>query len=432
MAQGPLRAAGGARGLGRAILAVEARLALARFRPRTVGVTGTVGKTGAQEAITAVLAVRHQVRAGVEDGSSWPHVVLGLDAASPAAVRLLQGLGRPFSRSYPDWLVLEMGVSRPGDMRPRIGRLSFDVAVLTRLGDRPPHLEAFGTRERLLEETVLLLRALKRTGIAIVNGDDAELLAAVRRDLRGRRLVTYGFGPGADVRARDVSITYAAEGAVPEGMRFAIEERGASVTEVRLAGVLGRPPVYAGLAAAAVGRVMDMSPGEVARGLSRQTFRPGRMRILEGAEGSVILDDTWNSSPIGVEEALVAMRELRARGRKVVVLGEMLGLGPLAHRAHDRVARQAVSVADRVFFVGDRAAAMSASALGGGGDPDRLEILPTPHAAGSRLRDFVGLGDVVLVEGSAAGRGMEEAVERFMMHPERRAELLVRGGIATS
>jgi UDP-N-acetylmuramoyl-tripeptide--D-alanyl-D-alanine ligase len=417
VAQGPLT--GTLRALGRGTAERLARGTLELFHPRVVGVTGSVGKTAAKEAVTAVLEGRHRVRASPEDGISLPRVVLGLTGPRRT---------RPFRR-YPEWLVLEVGASRPGAMRARRRWLRLDVAVFTRVGARPPHLGAFSSRGRLLSEKGDLLSLLEDDGIVVVNADDEDLAEVVRQRAGGRRRLSYGFRPGVDVRALDVRVDYAGPEGGPSGMRFRIEMPGGS-EEVRLPGVLGRPPVYAALAGAGVGVVAGSPPAEIADALSRQAFRPGRMRVLEGIQGAVVVDDTWNSSPVALDEALDLMSELVTRGRKVVVLGEMLGLGDVAEEAHADAARRAAAVADLLFLVGTRADAMSGTARAAGMDAGSVECLAAPVEAGDRLRAVLRPGDVVLVEGSAAGWGMEKAVQRLIRDPDRAGDLLARQGSA--
>jgi UDP-N-acetylmuramoyl-tripeptide--D-alanyl-D-alanine ligase len=124
------------------------------------------------------------------------------------------------------------------------------------------------------------------------------------------------------------------------------------------------------------------------------------------------------------------MSELATRGRKVVVLGEMLGLGDVAEEAHADAARRAAAVADLLFLVGTRADAMSGTARAAGMDAGSVECLAAPVGAGDRLRAILRPGDVVLVEGSAAGWGMEKAVQRLIRDPDRAGDLLARQGSA--
>jgi UDP-N-acetylmuramoyl-tripeptide--D-alanyl-D-alanine ligase len=106
------------------------------------------------------------------------------------------------------------------------------------------------------------------------------------------------------------------------------------------------------LAAAAVGLLEKLTPEDIAVGLAGAP--PAlRLRVLPGPNGSHLIDDTYNASPVSVRAALDFLTELP--GRRVAVLGDMLELGPYEEEGHREVGRHAAGVLDRLVVVGERA-----------------------------------------------------------------------------
>src|SRR3990167_2100208 len=131
------------------LLEWEARLVLARFRPKIVAVTGTVGKTSTKDAVFAVLSHSFFVRKSQKSYNSeigLPLTILGCDNAWNNPIlwlrNLFDGLFLLIGREpYPEWLVLEVGVGHPGDMRRLARWLKIDAVIFTRFGNLPVNME---------------------------------------------------------------------------------------------------------------------------------------------------------------------------------------------------------------------------------------------------------------------------------------------------
>ena len=156
-----------------------------------------------------------------------------------------------------------------------------------------------------------------------------------------------------------------------------------------------------------------------------RALAPGRMRMLDGVNGARIIDDTYNSSPVAVAEALTALSGLETRGRRIAVLGDMLELGILSEAEHDKMVRDAVEKADIVFLVGERACAAVAAAFASGFPAEKIRTFADSRACGEALAQEIRAGDVALIKGSQGIR-MERVVERVLAERSRASELLVR------
>jgi UDP-N-acetylmuramoyl-tripeptide--D-alanyl-D-alanine ligase len=216
-------------------------------------------------------------------------------------------------------------------------------------------------------------------------------------------VVTYGFDPGADVGADEV--TPAGEA----GMRFTLRA-GGERRAVRTP-VLGRHGVHNGLAAAAAGLAAGCTLDEIAAGLAAGWSAPHRDRLVKAGDVT-ILDDSYNASPNTVRAALDLLATLPAR-RRVAVLGEMLELGDAHETGHADTGRAAAEVAGLLIVVGDGAGALAEGALQAGLAPDRVLLVDDAEAALDALRPRLRAGDTILVMGSR-GIGLERLVAHLV------------------
>ncbi|OHA09029.1 MAG: hypothetical protein A3B37_03590 [Candidatus Sungbacteria bacterium RIFCSPLOWO2_01_FULL_59_16] len=401
------------------ILRLLARAMLRRYRPKIVGVTGSVGKTSAKEAIFTVLQTKFRVRRSEKNYNTEigvPLAILGIPhcgrniftwafAFFRVAVRMLIR-----DRRYPEILVLEMGADRPGDIAYLTKLAPPDVGVITAIGEIPVHVEFFAGPKELALEKSKLIEALPPEGCAVLNFDDAAIVNI--RSRTAGRVLSYGFGEGAAIRVANYALD-------PHGIRFTLERGGRSAA-VKLGSTFGRQQAYAAAAAAGVGIAFNMGLEEIAAALGRYESPPGRLKLIRGIKGTMILDDTYNASPAATNAALEVLRELPAE-RRIAVLGDMLELGEFTEAAHRAAGGEAARSADVFIAVGERMKfAMNAAKT-------RVETFwfAAADEAGRKLQELLKPGDVALIKGSQAIR-MERVVKEVMAEPERAPELLIR------
>jgi UDP-N-acetylmuramoyl-tripeptide--D-alanyl-D-alanine ligase len=194
-----------------------------------------------------------------------------------------------------------------------------------------------------------------------------------------------------------------------------------------LPGVLGVPPVYSALAALAVAvGTPGTALADAVVALSRAPHPPGRMRILPAINGAMLIDDSYNSSPAALEEALATLGRLKVSGKKIAVLGDMLELGEFSVKAHNDAGHHAAEVVDQLITVGVRARAMATQARASGLAADCVHEVGDATRAAQLLAPSLAPGDVVLIKGSQSGIRLERVVRALMEEPERAGELLVR------
>lgn len=412
------------------ILTLEARLVLWRYRPKIIAVTGSVGKTSTKDAIFAGLSKKVFIRKSEKSFNSdlgVPLTILGLESGwrNPLhwAYNICAGAWCVAVRQkYPEYLVLEVGADRPGDIA-RIARwLRPHVAVITSVPEVPAHVEYFESAEHVLREKRSLADYLVPEGKLVLSGDD-ERVRALLGEFRGIA-VTYGISDAHDYSSSHEEITY--EDGKPVGMHFRVNHEGSSVPVV-LKESLGTPRIYAALAACAVGSVFGVDMLSIAEGLSEYICAPGRMRLVEGKNGSMIIDDTYNSSPHAARAALDTLGAVQGAKRRVALLGDMLELGRTSAEAHRAVGAHAARSCGALVTVGIRARGFAEGAMASGMKEAKITQYEAGEAAraGEELSSHLKPGDVILVKGSQ-GMRMERAVKALMAHPEDAHTLLVR------
>lgn len=415
------------------VLMFEARLALARHRPRIVAVTGSVGKTSTKDAIFCALRPFFSVRKSEKSYNSdfgVPLTILGL--SNPVnhpvlwARNLIVGAIRSF---FPEknltWLVLEVGAGEPGDIRKFAAMLSPDIAVITRFADVPVHVEFFSSPEAVIAEKTELARATKKNRTLILGSDDEKVLA-LKQMFPDRRAILYGANTTADVRGSGYAVVYEKgdKFRFPTGIRFTVAI-GSHSFSVTLPNVLGAHLIQPVLAAFGVANTLGLDLATVAKAFTDFVSPAGRMRLIQGANHSLIIDDSYNASPVAVREALIALASLEATGRKIAVLGNMAELGDFGPTEHRKIGALAAKSCAALVVVGNLAEEIKAGALSSGMSSERIRVFKTSKDAAEALLRDIRSGDIVLVKGSQSAR-MERVVKALLRFPERARELLVR------
>ncbi|MCU0500751.1 MAG: alanine racemase, partial [Anaerolineae bacterium] len=329
--------------------------------------------------------------------------------------------------------VMEMAADHFGEMARLCAIAPPHVAVVTTV--EPAHLETFGSLEAIAREKGELVAALTPGGLAVLNADDPRVLGMAARCAPGVRVMTFGtsdvtgtgdrrsatgwsFESAGHVSASNIIVTRA-------GLRFDVETP-AGRDHVHFP-LLGRHQVYAALAAIAVGLHFGMELAAILPRLARLPHIPGRLNPLPGRRGSLLLDDSYSSSPAAAEAALETLAAVEGR-RKIAVLGDMLELGVGEAAGHEQVGRIAAGSAARTDLLvtkGVRARQIAEAARAAGLAADQIVITYTAEDAARAVLDRLGPGDVVLVKGSLATR-MEQVTRALLEDGAAAADVLVR------
>lgn len=351
-----------------------------------VAISGSSGKTTTKEMAASILSVSRKVlktRGNLNNHIGLPLTLLGLMPEHEAAV-------------------VELGISRPGEMARLVEIASPDVALLTNIGRA--HALGLGDPEGVAEAKGEIFSGLAAGGVKAVNLDDPLIVEAARRSPGGMAgAVTFGSRGEADVRVADFR-------PAPDlsGSTATYDVRGERLS-VRFASPAAACAMN-GAAAIASALSLGAGPGEITGGLGAFNPLKGRMEVVR-ARGMTLIDDTYNANPDSVASALKTLGAVNGRaGRKVVVLGDMLELGHRAERAHREAGRMAASIkAAVVVAVGTYAAHTAEGAVEGGVPASEVYEFGTKEEALGALAEIAAEGDLVLVKGSR-GAELEDIV----------------------
>jgi len=403
--------------------------ALNKYKPVVIAITGSVGKTSTKEAIYSVLKshfgenrVRRNQR-NYNNELGVPLTIFNLETGGHSVLKWIPKFIKIFwmlifKVKYPDFLILEMGADKPGDIKYLLDFVKHKVGVVTAVGEIPVHVEFFESPEMVAEEKKTLVKMLDKEGIAILNYDDER----VRKMAEGidAKIMTYGLDDKADIRATNYDLKIKNNGNISE-LNFKLDFKGSSVP-AKLINVLGYQHLYSALAAAAVGIVFNVNLVEISEALQQIKLMPGRMRMLKGIKNSLVVDDSYNAALLSMEAGMDSLKVFAGQ-RKIVVLGDMLQIGKYSPEAHIRLGKKAAEVADLIFAVGNRAGFVAEGAINAGFDANKVFQFLTADEAKTELQKAIKEKDVIFVKGSRSIK-MEKIILEIMAEPERAEELL--------
>lgn len=363
-----------------AALGALAKEVVARVRAggdlQIVGITGSNGKTTTKNFLARILEGEGETVAPIKSFNN--------EVGAPVTMLRVTDRTR--------FLVSEFGAAAPGSIAHLAGLVEPDIAVVLMVG--MAHAGGFGGIEATAKAKAELVAAARVAGTAVLNVDDSRV-AAMRElaEQRGLRVVGFGQGPSADVRAHDIQVSASGTSCVIEvaGERLPLRLR-----------VLGAHHVSNALAAIAAAFVLGVAPADaIARLETVEIAERWRMQPL-GNDRVRIINDAYNASPDSMAAALRTLAQITGPDeRTVAVLGAMNELGESAGEEHDRIGLLAVRLnIQRIVVVGPEARRLYLAAVGEGSWNSEAVHLPDQDAAFEYLRTELRDGDRVLVKSS--------------------------------
>lgn len=342
---------------------------------RAIGITGSVGKTSTKELIASLLSQKYKVLKNPGNRNNE----IGLP------LTLLE-LAVDHERA-----VLEMGFYIPGEIRLLCNIAQPQVGVVTNIGT--VHAERAGSQEIIARGKAELVESLPPApvGTAILNMDDPWVRAMAEKTRA--RCLTYGIIEDADLTASEI------QSRGLEGITCTLNYQGQAYPIS--SPLLGEFSAYTLLRGAAVALTegLDWKTIQTTLATSRVDIR---MRQFNLPNGAVILNDTYNASPVSTVAALQLLQGLQ--GRRVAVLGDMLELGQYEKTGHQAVGEKAALAADVLILVGERSKTTAEAALENGFPVDQLKWYPDSTQAAQPAADIIQKGDIVLIKGSNSMR----------------------------
>ncbi|MBT4277882.1 UDP-N-acetylmuramoyl-tripeptide--D-alanyl-D-alanine ligase [Candidatus Falkowbacteria bacterium] len=416
------------------ILKILSKAILKKYDPDVIGITGSVGKTSTKEAVKAVLEKHSNVRASIKNYNNEigvPLTIIGESSPAKSSVGWLKVFLKALKliliedKSYPQKLILEMGADKVGDIGYLVKLAPCDIGVVTSVSE--VHFEFFKSLKKIEKEKRKIIEHLKDNNFALLNRD-SEIVWRMR-DKTKAKVLSFGFDGSAQVRCSDATISY--KNGKPNGMSFKVIFEG-RVVPVFVPKILGYGQIYSVLSAIAIGTIYEINLLDIVESLNKFSPPKGRMNLIKGIKQSLIIDDTYNSSPDSVKSALEIMQEIELpeHAKKIVVLGDMLELGSYTEEGHKQVG---LSVAqngiDILITKGEASREIAASAISAGMSKDKVFNFSDNEKAGRFLQERISKGDLILIKGSQ-GMRLEQIVKEVMARPLQAEKLLVRQGKA--
>lgn len=350
---------------------------LAEVSPLVVGITGSFGKTTTKACIAEVAELR------------------GPAFATPASYNTYLGVVRAINEGLTTrhrTFIAEMGAYRRGDVAELCELVRPTIGVLTAIG--PAHLERFGSLDEIEKAKGELAEGVPAVGTFITTADDERCRRAAQRTEARVMLFSAAGAEDADLTAHDIEM---AEGTT----RFTLHRRMAGEPErtVVRSKLLGRHNVANLLAAAAVGTSLDMPLDAIGRALARVVPPAHRLApILNPQAGIVVIDDAYNSNPVGAAAALEVLASHAAERRLLVTPG-MVELGDREAEENERFGQHAAEVCDLVVLVGEERSRPIRAGLDAASFPgDRIHVVANASEAQALLAKTTRRGHVVLFE----------------------------------
>jgi UDP-N-acetylmuramoyl-tripeptide--D-alanyl-D-alanine ligase len=408
------------------ILKWEAILVLKRFKPRIIGVAGSVGKTSTKDALYASLKDFVVIRKNQKSFNSEigvPLTILGLDTgySSPRVwvENVVNGFKVLFAKEYPQWLVLELGTDGPGDMKKLISWITLDYAVFTRFPEVPVHAEYFKKAEDVNEEDAQMMFGLKKEGVLVLNADDVQIAELALKSTF--KTLWYGFNAKKNgVGVSHIEMQYRDKKVIGQHIKINF---GSNSVPFTITGALGIQHAYPILASLVVAKDLGINVLDVLQSLAGYKVPCGRMNILQGVEDITIIDDSYNSSPIAVDMAIKTIAEIEA-DTKIAILGDMSELGKYSQAEHKKVAlllkenkiSHLITMGEKAEFIADEAHELQIKNI----------FSALSHAdAVKKVLEWTKGNTVVLIKGSQSMR-MEKISYELLLDKTKAKDVLVR------
>ncbi|QOR66833.1 UDP-N-acetylmuramoyl-tripeptide--D-alanyl-D-alanine ligase [Cytobacillus suaedae] len=346
---------------------------------KVIGITGSNGKTTTKDIVASIMGTTYKVlktEGNLNNHYGLPLTILRLEEDTEVAI-------------------LEMGMSGRGEIELLTKIAQPDAAIITNIGEA--HLLDLGSREGIADAKFEIIKGLKEGGTLIYDGDEPLL----NERLIGKSINKITFGSHLDCTYVPDSIKQE-----NEGTYFTINKH--PDMEIYMP-ILGRHNVFNALAGIAVAEYFNVSLENIQKGLTQLKVSNMRLEVIEGKNGSKIINDAYNASPTAMKAAIDLVRNLKGYSRKFVVLGDMLELGPNEEKYHYEIGELLKpQFVDYVLTFGELSKHIAEGARVSF-EPNKVKAYSNKESLIEDLKKIVSANDLILVKGSR-GMRLEEVV----------------------
>ena len=352
-----------------------------KFNIPIIAVTGSNGKTTVKELISCILEDKFKVlkSPGTQNNQ------IGIPMA-------LLKMNKRF-----DLAVLEIGTNHFGEIEYLAKITRPNIGIITNIG--PSHLEFLHSAYDVYREKYAIIKNLMSPFIGILNMDDKFLKQNASAAKQGEFIVGFGTKGRCDYKASQIRIAGSrVEFTVNAKYRFTLD-------------TLGAYNVYNALTAISTVRLFGMDYETIYKRLANFVFPAGRL-VLKRVDGVHFIDDTYNANPVSLERALEALKAFKVKGRKILVMGDMLELGTYSESFHRQAGKTIAGICDAFISAGKLTYLAAESARKSGMSAQDIFTCSSSKEARQILMNKLkpSCDDIVLVKGSRLMR-MEEVIK---------------------
>lgn len=338
---------------------------------KKIGITGSYGKTSSKNILHEILNVRFNSFASPKNYNTPIGLILSVNN---------------YMDKFAEVFIAEMGAFKIGEIKKTCDFINPQYGILTIIGTA--HLESFGSRENIQKGKFELIESLPADGAGILNGDDPYQLSY---DIKSKcKKIWIGIdNDNVDVHARNITLD-------SEGMTFDVLFKGDSKPYKFETKLLGNSNIYNILAAIALGRHFGMDISDIQKGVKKVKATEHRMELKKMGDITII-DDAYNSNPVGSKMALDVLKIMP--GKKIVVTPGMIELGDEEYELNMKFGEYISEVADEVILVGEQITKPIYDGLSRRDfDNDKIHIINDVKVAFSLLQKLKAENTYVLLE----------------------------------
>lgn len=340
---------------------------------KVIGITGSFGKTSTKFITGAIVSNKYKT------------------LITPSSYNTPMGLSKVINNDLNETheiFVAEMGARNVGDIKEVANLCNPQIGILTSVG--PAHLETFGSLENIAKTKYELIEALPAEGVAIFNIDNEYVKKLADRTFKDKILYGIDCAEDADLFAEDIRVT-------DKGSAFVLADKFGNKVNCTTK-LLGKHNILNLLAGAAAGRALGMSLIEIVEGIEKVEPVEHRLQLIDSGNGVIVIDDAFNSNPVGAQAALDVLNEFHS-GRRIIVTPGMVELGEFEDEENFKFGENIAKVCDFVVLVGKSKTLPIYSGLQAQAyDEEKIYRVNTLSEATTLLGQILRAGDVVLFE----------------------------------
>lgn len=338
-----------------------------------IGITGSFGKTSTKFILKTILSEKYKVLATPDSYNT-----------TMGTTRVIREM---LSKDH-EVFISEMGARNIGDIAEICSIVKPDIGIITSIGKQ--HLETFKTINNVAKTKYELIEGLKEDGTGFFPSDNDYCYELYKGTTKKK--VLYGLQnhiEELDITAEDIVLS-------DKGSTFVLTGRDGKKIECTTK-LLGKHNVLNILGCAAIAKYLGMTMEEIAAGVSKIEPIPHRLQILPTQNGTIVIDDAFNSNPVGSKMALEVLSQFK--GRKIIVTPGMVELGIEEFDLNKDFGREIAKVVDIAVLIGKkRTEAIQQGLVQEGFSQDNLHVVNSLDEATVKLAAFVRSGDIILFE----------------------------------